>query len=127
MAKNKPDPMDIFVGTRVKMARNLANMSQETLGLALGVTYQQVQKYEKGVNRISSSKMQKIATTLKRPVSWFFDEQPNGKAKAEGADVVTQMLSTAVGVQLATSFVAIKSNKDRHVIADIADAFAQHA
>jgi transcriptional regulator with XRE-family HTH domain len=124
MPKKKSDPMDVFVGQRVKMARNLISMSQETLGLALKVTFQQVQKYEKGVNRISASKMQLISTALGRPVSWFFDEQPKGKTPTDGADVLTRMLTSPGGVKLAEDYLAIKGNQGRHAVAEVAHALA---
>lgn len=124
MARKKPDPMDIFVGQRVRLARQLEKVTQEQLGLALGLTFQQVQKYEKGTNRIAPSRLRVIAEKLNRPVSWFFDEQPNGRAKAEGSDVVTRMLSTSLGVQLAESYLAIKGNAGKHAVAQVAHALA---
>lgn len=126
MPKKKPDPMDVFVGQRVRMARLMKSMSQEKLGDALELTFQQVQKYEKGTNRISSSRMAKISEVLGRPVSWFFDEQTNGNGKHEGTDVVSRMLTLPGGVKLAADYVAIKQTKDRHVVAEVAHALAQH-
>jgi transcriptional regulator with XRE-family HTH domain len=116
--------MDIFVGQRVRMARLMKHMSQEKLGNALGLTFQQVQKYEKGTNRIAPSRLNVIAATLDLPVSWFFDEQKNGKSKSEGSDVLTRMLAAPYGVQLATDYLAIEHNKDRHVVAEVAAALA---
>ena len=72
MVSKKPNPIDIHVGSRVRLRRTMQGVSQEKLGEALGVTFQQVQKYEKGTNRIGASRMQQIAEVLKVPVSFFF-------------------------------------------------------
>ncbi len=123
-AKKGPDPTDIYVGGRVKVARVMVCLSQETLGDALGITFQQVQKYEKGTNRISASKLQMIATALDRPVGWFFGD--DGKLpKKEGADILLQMLGSPGGVALAQDYIAIKRNNDRHVVANVAHALAR--
>jgi transcriptional regulator with XRE-family HTH domain len=124
MAKKSPNPFDKFVGQRVRMARLMASRSQEWLGGKLGLTFQQVQKYEAGKNRIGSSRMQQISEALEQPVSWFFDEQQNGHA-AE-ADIVTRMVTAPGGMRLAESYLALKHNTDRHVVANVAHALAQH-
>ena len=77
MAKKAPNPTDKHVGARVRMRRMMLGMSQEKLGDALGLTFQQVQKYEKGANRIGASRLQQIAHILQVPVSFFFDGAPN--------------------------------------------------
>ena len=77
MAKKAPNPTDKHVGARVRMRRMMLSMSQEKLGDALGLTFQQVQKYEKGANRIGASRLQQIAHILQVPVSFFFDGAPN--------------------------------------------------
>ena len=73
MAKKSPNPTDKYVGSRVRMRRLMLGMSQEKLGEKLGLTFQQVQKYEKGTNRIGASRLQHISQILKVPVSFFFD------------------------------------------------------
>jgi len=83
MVKSKPEPVDIHVGSRVRTRRTLLGMSQDKLGKALGLTFQQVQKYERGANRIGSSRLYKLSQILDVPVSFFFDEMPpevTGKA-----------------------------------------------
>jgi transcriptional regulator with XRE-family HTH domain len=70
--KNPPNPVDKHVGSRVRMRRVMLGMSQEKLGRALGITFQQVQKYEKGTNRIGASRLQHIARVLQVPVAFFF-------------------------------------------------------
>ena len=76
MAK-EPNPIDIHVGMRVHVRRTMRGMSQSKLAEALNVTFQQVQKYEKGVNRISASRLYQISQTLDVPISYFFDELPD--------------------------------------------------
>lgn len=85
MIKSSPDPVDIHVGARVRLRRTLLGMSQEKLGKALGLTFQQVQKYERGANRIGSSRLFQLSQILDVPVSFFFDEMaPETSRKAEG-------------------------------------------
>src|ERR1043166_6180006 len=76
MAKKAPNPIDKHVGSRVRMRRMMLGMSQEKLGNALGLTFQQVQKYEKGANRIGASRLQQLSLILQVPVSFFFDGAP---------------------------------------------------
>ncbi|WP_420411641.1 helix-turn-helix domain-containing protein [Roseibium sp.] len=78
-SKKAPNPTDIHVGSRVRLRRMMLGMSQEKLGEALGITFQQIQKYEKGTNRIGASRLQHIATVLKAPVSFFFEDLPEGE------------------------------------------------
>ncbi|WP_339862292.1 helix-turn-helix transcriptional regulator [Paremcibacter congregatus] len=83
MTHKKPDPVDIHVGSRVRLRRTLLGISQSTLGDKLSVTFQQVQKYERGANRIGSSRLYRIAEALDVPVAFFFDDMPEeitGKA-----------------------------------------------
>jgi transcriptional regulator with XRE-family HTH domain len=72
--KSNPDPIDVHVGGRVRLRRMLIGMSQEKLGTALGLTFQQIQKYERGANRIGSSRLFRISQFLDVPVSFFFDD-----------------------------------------------------
>src|SRR5689334_24003636 len=76
MAKKTPNPIDKHVGSRVRMRRMMLGMSQEKLGDGLNLTFQQVQKYEKGTNRIGASRLQQISTILQVPVSFFFEGAP---------------------------------------------------
>ena len=72
--KKQPNPIDIHVGSRVRLRRMMLGMSQEKLGESLGITFQQIQKYEKGTNRVSASRLQGIARLLSVPVSYFFED-----------------------------------------------------
>ncbi|MDC0081601.1 helix-turn-helix domain-containing protein [Emcibacteraceae bacterium] len=74
MTKSTPNPIDIYVGSRLRLRRALIGMSQEKLGNALEITFQQVQKYERGTNRISSSRLFQISRILDVSVSFFFDD-----------------------------------------------------
>ena len=76
--KKKPNPIDIHVGSRVRLRRTMQSMSQEKLGDSLGITFQQIQKYEKGANRIGASRLQNIATVLNTPIAFFFEDAPSG-------------------------------------------------
>ena len=75
-----PNPVDVHVGARVRLRRTLLGMSQERLGEALGLTFQQVQKYERGANRIGASRLFDLARALQVPVGFFFDDLPDGVA-----------------------------------------------
>lgn len=72
-----PDPIDIHVGTRLRLRRNLAGMSQEQLGSTCGLTFQQIQKYERGINRMGASRLYQFAKVLNVPVAYFFEDMPD--------------------------------------------------
>jgi transcriptional regulator with XRE-family HTH domain len=130
MLKKVPNPIDRHVGTRVRMRRMLAGVSQEKLGDALGLTFQQVQKYEKGTNRISASRLQQIAKMLEVPVSFFFDGAPTDEVTEGGfSDMsstayVADFLATNEGVQLTKAFVRIKSPRVRRRLVDLVESLA---
>src|SRR5882757_2050353 len=103
--KKQPNPIDIHVGSRVRLRRMMLGMSQEKLGESLGITFQQIQKYEKGTNRIGASRLQHIARVLSVPVSFFFEDapgapsdQPGGMAEPKSANYVVDFLSSAEGL-----------------------------
>ena len=125
MIKKAPNPIDKHVGSRVRMRRVLIGMSQEKLGEALGLTFQQVQKYEKGTNRIGASRLQQISTILGVSVSFFFEGAPgeeSGKAglsDSGSSAYVVDFLSTTEGPQLNKAFVRIKDPKVRRRVVDL--------
>jgi transcriptional regulator with XRE-family HTH domain len=80
MTVEHPDPVDVHVGRRLKLRRTLVGMSQERLGELLGVTFQQIQKYERGANRMGSSRLFAIGRILNTPIAWFFDEMEEAPA-----------------------------------------------
>ena len=103
-AKKAPNPIDKHVGSRVRMRRMMLAMSQEKLGDALGLTFQQVQKYEKGTNRIGASRLQQISHILQVPVAFFFEGAPNlhgatdGMKDAPSPAYVSDFLATSEGL-----------------------------
>ncbi len=129
--KKTPDPIDRHVGSRVRMQRVLMKMSQEKLGEALGLTFQQVQKYEKGTNRIGASRLQQISKTLNVPPSFFFEGAPTadgapplGFAEDSPSNYVVDFLSTAEGVHLNRAFAKIRDPKVRKRVIDLVTALA---
>src|SRR5437588_11608039 len=114
IAKKVPNPIDKHVGSRVRMRRMMLTMSQTKLGDAFGLTFQQVQKYEKGTNRISASRLQQSAHILQVPVTFFFEGAPSvpGAATAKGTapspTYVTDFLATRDGHALIKAFIRIK-------------------
>src|SRR6266852_1819107 len=123
-AKKAPNPIDKHVGSRVRMRRMMLSMSQEKLGDALGLTFQQVQKYEKGTNRIGASRLQQISDTLQVPVAFFFEGAPNagvavdGLFEAPSPAYVSEFLATSEGLALTKSFTSIRDAKLRRRIVD---------
>jgi transcriptional regulator with XRE-family HTH domain len=129
MAKKVPNPIDKHVGSRVRMRRMMLSMSQEKLGDALGLTFQQVQKYEKGTNRIGASRLQQIAQILQVPVSFFFEGAPHsaghgGMSEAPSPAYVADFLATSDGLSLTKAFMRIKSSKLRRRIVDLVEQIA---
>lgn len=128
MPKSKaPDLVDIHVGQRVRAARMQKGMSQSTLGRGLQLTFQQVQKYEKGANRIGSSRLQQIATLLDRNVGWFFEGLPTAGATQLGPqrDLAAELLAAPFGRELAENYLRILHNADRRVVASVCAALAE--
>ena len=134
MAKKAPNPTDRHVGARVRMRRMMLGMSQEKLGDALDLTFQQVQKYEKGANRIGASRLQQIAHILQVPVAFFFEgaphvpgHQPSGFADAPSPSYVSEFLATSEGLALTKAFMRIKDSKLRRRIVDLVEQIVTDA
>src|SRR5882672_5602499 len=107
MARGKsPNPIDKHVGSRVRMRRMMLDMSQTALGDALGISFQQVQKYEKGTNRISASRLQQACHILQVPVAFFFEGTPAGDALSglPSPDPLTDLMATRDGLALVKAF-----------------------
>ena len=123
--KKSPNLVDKHVGSRVRMRRLLVGMSQEKLGGALGLTFQQVQKYEKGTNRIGASRLKQMSDILGVPIQYFYDGAPqaegaaSGFAEAPAMDYVSDFLSTAEGVQLVKAFTRVKNPAVRRRLVDL--------
>jgi transcriptional regulator with XRE-family HTH domain len=132
MAKKAPNPIDKHVGSRVRMRRMMLGMSQEKLGNNLGLTFQQVQKYEKGTNRIGASRLQQISQILQVPVSFFFEGAPNlsptgrteGMSEAPSPAYVSDFLATSDGLALTKAFMRISDSKLRRRIVDLVEQIA---
>jgi transcriptional regulator with XRE-family HTH domain len=125
MARRDPNYIDVHVGSRIRMRRQLINMSQERLGELLGITFQQVQKYEKGANRISASRLFYTAKTLGVPIQFFFEGLPGGESdsvlrESMPSDEFTSALMTTEGVQLAKTFREADSTSKRKLIVALA-------
>jgi len=130
MAKKAPNPIDRYVGSRVRMRRMMLGMSQEKLGNGLGLTFQQVQKYEKGTNRIGASRLQQISNILQVPVSFFFDGAPElpirgGEfSEAPSPLYVADFLATSDGLALTRAFMRIEDSKLRRKIVELVEQMA---
>lgn len=130
MPQKSPNSVDRHVGMRLRMRRLMLEMSQEKLAGQLGLTFQQVQKYEKGTNRIGASRLQQIAAILQVPVAFFFEGAPDPAARsaampaAPGPEAAGDLapesiygfLATPEGLSLARSFIRIRDSKVRHRI-----------
>ena len=129
-----PNPVDIHVGRRVRMRRLMLTISQTRLGNALGVTFQQVQKYEKGVKRISASRLQQMSQILQVPIPFFFEGLPTvtkGSKKAPDAPFPTYIslfLTTSDGLSLtkAKAFMRIKETALRRAIVHLVEEMADN-
>jgi len=129
-ATKAPNPTDRHVGNRVRMRRKMLAMSQDKLGDALGVTFQQVQKYEKGANRIGASRLQHIAHILQVPVAFFFEGVPTlhvsgyGAKEAPSPAYILDFLATSEGLSLIRTFMRIKQPKLKRRIVGLVEEIA---
>jgi transcriptional regulator with XRE-family HTH domain len=123
-----PNPVDLHVGARIRLRRRMQGVSQEKLADALGLTFQQVQKYERGANRVSASKLYEIASALHAPVSYFFDglADPAGDAETSSRQseetTVHAFLMTAEGLELAKLFPRVLRGPVRRRVLDLVRA-----
>ncbi len=136
--KKSPNPIDVYVGSRVRLRRMLVGMSQEKLGEQLGLTFQQVQKYEKGTNRIGASRLFQIAHILSVPVQFFYEDMasgggggadaalPAGFAEDSGENVM-DFVSSAEGLALNRSYARISDPMVRRRILELVRAVAGEA
>lgn len=131
MPAKKPNPIDVHVGSRVRLRRTMQGISQEKLGEALGISFQQIQKYEKGTNRIGASRMQQIAATLQVPVSFFFEDAPvpedlktEGFSESSETSYVVDFLSSPEGIQLNRAFIRIRNGAVRRKVVELVRTLA---
>jgi transcriptional regulator with XRE-family HTH domain len=132
-SSRRPNPIDAHVGSRVRLRRMLLGMSQEKLGEHLGLTFQQVQKYEKGVNRIGASRLFDLSHVLGVPVQFFYDEAPISEAEATtppglyerpAESYVVDFLSSREGLELNKAFVRIEDPATRRSLIELVRAIA---
>ncbi len=125
MPKKRPDPIDVHVGNRLRMRRLMLDMSQSEVATAVGVTFQQLQKYEKGLNRVSASRLQHLSHLLQVPVPFFFEGAVtrteataggNAKAVVSSLAYVNEFLANSDGLALVKAFVCIPNPKLRRAI-----------
>ncbi|WP_027687337.1 helix-turn-helix domain-containing protein [Rhizobium leguminosarum] len=123
--------IDSYVGARIRMRRQLLGMSQERLAEQIGVTFQQVQKYEKGINRIGASRLQRIADVLHTSVSFFFEQENSEPLTLQGLDLsantdpVAEFLRTKEGLALNRAFLKIADRNIRETVIALVKAMAQ--
>jgi len=130
-AGGRPDPVDIHVGARLRQRRALRGMSQEKLAEAVGLTFQQIQKYERGVNRVGASRLHQFGRVLEVPVSYFFDEMPGTAASAPAAGFAEEKsgfehdpMARRETLELVRAYYRIGDEKVRRRIFDLVKAIA---
>lgn len=131
MAKRNANPVDVHVGNRIRMRRTLIAMSQEKLGDRLGLTFQQVQKYEKGSNRVSASRLFQMSGILGVTIQYFYDDMAGSVATAAGEPAasgsggrIMNLVTSTEGLQLNQAFTEIRSAEVRRRIIDLVKAIA---
>src|SRR5437016_12487453 len=129
VAKKAPNPIDKHVGRRVRMRRKMLAMSQEKLGAALGLTFQQVQKYENGTNRMGASRLQQMSHILQVPVEFFFEGAPNasephGSGSALSVAHIDDFVSNSDGLRLIRAFMRIDNAAVRRRVAMVVQEIA---
>ena len=133
MPRSYVNPTDKYVGSRLRMRRLMLDMSQTNIADALGLTFQQVQKYERGSNRISASRLQHLSQILQVPVPFFFEGAPAAsagpaaQAPAEGPSYVANFLATSEGLDLVKAFVSIEDPELRRAIVRLVQALAMES
>ena len=142
LRSENPDPIDIHVGARLRMRRNLVGLSQEQLGKSLGLTFQQIQKYERGINRMGSSRLFQVAKTLAVPIAYFFEDLPSsldmpaqvGFAEQEQAPIEGvapgaekgdyDILRRRETLELVRAYYRIQDSKQRRTVYDLVRSMA---
>ena len=132
-ADRSPNPIDVHVGRRVRQRRKTLGVTQERLAEDLGLTFQQVQKYERGANRVSASKLYEIARSLRTGIGYFFEgladpataHEAPGVAEPSSEQFVTEFLMTPEGLELAELFPRIKRARVRRRVLDLVRSMAE--
>ena len=139
LTQDSPDPVDLHVGSRLRLRRNLMGMSQDQLGKASGLTFQQIQKYEHGTNRIAASRLFQLATLLNVQVSWFFEgfsvetdissklkgfDQSPTSSSAEGQKEADPLLYQRETLELIRAYYNIPDTRQRRKILELIKSMA---
>jgi len=124
--KGAADPIDRHVGNRVRMRRIMMGLTQEKLAEALGITFQQVQKYERGINRVSASRLQRLTEVLQVPIEFFFDGVSETKGAQTDASDVSEFLATSEGLSLIKAFMTIQKPRLKRRIVDLVETIADY-
>lgn len=126
-SKKKPNPIDVHIGARIRLRRTAIGLSQEKLGEALGITFQQIQKYEKGTNRVGGSRMAAIAECLSVPVAHFFEEAPSATStpdRFEATPTVTELAAMPDMARMMRAFSKVADSRARRSIIEITERVA---
>jgi transcriptional regulator with XRE-family HTH domain len=130
MSTKSPHPIDVYVGSRIKLKRQALGFSQHSLAPLINVTFQQLQKYERGVNRVGPSRLQLLAKIFGVPVSYFFDDDPKGSPAVDSVDVnpetnlIMSFLGSRDGLDLNRSFLKIRDMATRRMIVMLVNTVA---
>ncbi len=126
--KKSPNSIDIHVGSRIRLRRVMLGLSQEKLGDGLGITFQQVQKYEKGTNRVGASRLQHISELLDVHISYFFEDVPDSSQERVpvAPSALSQFLNSKEGVALAKAFSAIEDSRVRRRVLELVQSLGSH-
>lgn len=129
--ERSPNPVDVHVGSRVRLRRLLLGMSQEKLGDELGVTFQQVQKYERGANRIGASRLYRVSRVLQVPIGFFFEgleaAPVAGFADGDQTPLIDDFINSPEGVALAAAFARIREPAVRRKLLELARTLSEDA
>ena len=124
MARQKPDPVDAHVGANIRLFRSAKGLTQTAIGDALGVTFQQVQKYERGANRVGPARLTKLSKLLGVPVSRFFEDH-EGTVSLGPSKVVDDLLSQQFAMRLLKVFAALRNAKTRLAVLHMIEALSE--
>lgn len=130
--RKKPNPIDVHVGSRVRLRRMLVGLSQEKLGESMGLTFQQIQKYEKGVNRIGASRLFSLSEILEVPVQFFFEGMPDaatgsnpGATDGDTESFLYEFLNTREGLELNRAFIKVSDPDQRRAVIELVRALGR--
>jgi len=131
LTRKRWDPIDVHIGNRIRLARTAMQMSQTELGASMDITFQQIQKYESGANRISAARLFKLSQILQVSITYFFEDvagrRPITRKKDVPADILGRFLSTSESIQLMAAFAQITNPNVRKRALDLFRSLADEA